>query len=133
MSAGFRNTSVKPVGQTLIVNNRYLGEKGSLSQGFGTNSNLGSRRDKMQLKNLINQAKTADYQNNPIAQRRMQQKIASKASAIYGVDSSKLITPIAAVSRSANYGGNSTTGATSSNQISSNANNLAAKVNGKVK
>lgn len=74
---------------SLVVNNRNLGARGDLSQGFGTNS--ATSREKMQLRHLMAKNNSALYENNPIAQRRMQQQIATKAGELYGIDPKKLM------------------------------------------
>jgi len=74
---------------SLIVNNHNLGARGDLSGGFGSAS--ATSREKMQLRHLMAKTNSELYENNPIAQRRMQQQIASKAGELYGIDPKKLM------------------------------------------
>ena len=90
-----------------MVNNRNLGARGSLSRGFGSGSAL--TREKMELRHLMAKSKTQTMENNPIAKRRMEQKIAAKAGELYRIDPKKLM-----------HGGSQTV--TSSSGFASNVN-----------
>ena len=74
---------------SLIVNHRNLGAKGDLSQSFGSNSV--TSREKMQLRHLMAKTSSELYENNPVAQRRVQQQITERAGELYGIDPKKLM------------------------------------------
>ncbi|MBQ6436484.1 hypothetical protein IJJ27_02900 [bacterium] len=75
--------------QKVTVNNRFMGERGALSGGFGTHST--TTREKLRLRHMMAKTKSETYANNPIEQRRMQQKIAVQAGQLYGIDSQMLM------------------------------------------
>lgn len=74
---------------SLIVNHRNLGERGSMSGDFGSGS--ATSREKMQLRHLMAKNNSALYENNPVVKRRMEQQIAAKAGELYGIDPKKLM------------------------------------------
>ena len=74
---------------SLIVNHRNLGERGGLSGEFGSGS--ATSREKMQLRHLMAKTNCELYENNPVAKRRVEQQIATKAGELYGIDPKKLM------------------------------------------
>lgn len=84
----------------VTVNQRRV--VGGLQEQFVSNDKT---REKMQLKQLMQQAKSEDYKNNPVMARRLQQQIASKASRIYGINSQKMMGGKLNAIGANNYGG----------------------------
>ncbi len=129
-STGSTGASHKYASNTsLMVNHRYMGQRGELSQNFG--SVALTTRDKLQLRSLMIKSSVAGYENNLIAQRRMEQKIAQKVSEVYGLDPKRMMGSIHNGCRN-----NCKPKIEISNKLNNEVNNrssLADKVNGKTK
>jgi hypothetical protein len=103
-SCGFGQGVAKAAGQSVIVNSRNLGARGEMSQGFSETA-TNKMHDKVKLKRLMIHAQTETYEKNPMMQRRLKQKIATKAGELYGIDCKKIMGHEYRAKPSSNYGG----------------------------
>ncbi|MDO5561451.1 MAG: hypothetical protein Q4G02_01620, partial [bacterium] len=92
---GFSNSRTFNVNQKKVV--------GGVDVTVREQSSRQTTADKMKLKDLMMQAQNDDLKSNPIAARRLQQRIAQKAECLYGVDRKKMMGSVHAVSAE-NYG-----------------------------
>lgn len=92
---GFSNSRTFNVNQKKVVGGANVTARAQSSRQITA--------DKMKLKDLMMQAQSDNLKNNPIASRRLQQKIAQKAERLYGVDRKKMMGSLHAISAE-NYG-----------------------------